>query len=51
MGLIEVRDEIREKKKRINELTATVNFLCMKLKQWRNHVVEMEKKRTFIMNL
>uniref|UniRef100_A0A0D3BR97 Uncharacterized protein n=1 Tax=Brassica oleracea var. oleracea TaxID=109376 RepID=A0A0D3BR97_BRAOL len=50
-GLIEARDEIREKKKRISELTATVNFLRMKLEQWRNHVVEMEKKTTFVMNL
>ncbi|KAF8094283.1 hypothetical protein N665_0366s0002 [Sinapis alba] len=32
-ALIEARDEIREKKKWISELTATVNFLRMELEQ------------------
>ena len=32
-ALIEARDEIREKKKRISEQTATVNFLRMELEK------------------
>ncbi|CAH8314175.1 unnamed protein product [Eruca vesicaria subsp. sativa] len=50
-ALIKARDEILEKKKRISELTATVNFIRMESEQHKVEKPSCCKKDEKIMNL